>query len=260
MSEQEGFINAQTKLNTFVTQYIRHVNENKKEDMTKADELGISDISYTKAKSMIGAFILNLKENGDAEYKVSEIILQTKNVQRLAEIISIIARIPEIKIQILGTGSLEPESIARLLLGWVNGDKVKDIAKDIKRKGQSDNEIISICNRYLNSQMKSYMPWGMNIYQAVSFDMQTESAQMLPSYIYYGVSSKEAVIVSKLGVPRFAVKNVLNVLNRNHPNLPISVENMPNVKEVIKEISSSEYEIETVKGSIIRDIVKERLK
>lgn len=260
LSEQEGFINAQTKLNTFVTQYIRHVNENKKEDMTKADELGISDISYTKAKAMIGAFILDLKENRDAEYKVSEIILRTKNVQRLAEIIDIIARIPEIKIQILGTGSLDSESIARLLLGWVNGDKVKDIAKDIKRDGQNDNEIISMCNRYLNSQMKSYMPWGMNIYQAVSFDMQTENAQMLPSYIYYGVSSKEAVIVSKLGVPRFAVKNVLNVLNTNHPNLPISVENMSNVKEVIKEISSSEYRIEAVKGSIIRDIINERLK
>lgn len=260
LSEQEGFIKAQTKLNTFVTQYIRHVNENKKEDMTKADELGISDISYTKAKAMISAFILNLKENGDAEYKASEIILQTRNVQRLAEIINIIARIPEIKLEILGIGPLDPESIARLLLGWVNGDRVKDIAKDIKREGQSDSEVISICNRYLNSQMKSYMPWGINIYQAVSFDMQTERAQMLPSYIYYGVSSKEAVIVSKLGVPRFAVENVVNVLKKNHPNLPISVENMPNVKEVIKKIPSGEYKIETVKGAIIKDIINKRLK
>lgn len=247
-------------MNTFVTQYIRHVNENKKEDMTKADELGISDISYTKVKSMISAFILGLKENGDTEYKASEIILRTKNVQRLTEIISIIARIPEIKIQILGTGSLDPESIARLLLGWVNGDKVKDIAKKIKREGQSDDEVISICNRYLNSQMKSYMPWGMNIYQAVSFDMQTESAQMLPSYIYYGVSNKEAVIVSKLGVPRFAVDNVLGVLKRNRPELPILVENMSSVKDAIKEISSNDYIIENVNGSIIRDIVNERLK
>ena len=146
------------------------------------------------------------------------------------------------------------------MLGWVNGDKVKDIAKKIKREGQSDDEVISICNRYLNSQMKSYMPWGMNIYQAVSFDMQTESAQMLPSYIYYGVSNKEAVIVSKLGVPRFAVDNVLGVLKRNRPELPILVENMSSVKDAIKEISSNDYVIENVNGSIIRDIVNERLK
>ena len=117
LSEQEGFIKAQTKLNTFVTQYIRHTNENNKEDLSKADELGISDISYTKVKAMIGAFIMDLKEKGDNEYKASDIILKTKNIQRLSEIISIIARIPEIKIQILGSGSLDAESIARLLMG-----------------------------------------------------------------------------------------------------------------------------------------------
>lgn len=259
LSKQEGFVNAQRKLNNFVAQYIRHVNQNEKKDMSKADELGISDISYTKVKSIIGAFIYNLKEKGDNEYKASEIILKTKNVQRLAEIIDIIARIPEIKIQILGQGSLDAESIARLLMGWVNGDKVKDIARKIRRDDQSEEEAISICNRYLNSQMKSYMPWGINIYQAVSFDLQTESAQMLPSYIYYGVSDKEAVIVSKLGVPRFAIRNVLDILKSKYPTLSISVANMQNVKEAINQISSNEYKVEKVKGDFIKAIIDERL-
>lgn len=259
LSRQEGFVNAQRKLNNFVTQYIRHVNQNEKKDMSKADELGISDISYTKVKSIIGAFIHKLKEEGDNEYKASEIILKTKNVQRLAEIINIIAKIPEIKIQILGQGALDAESIASLLMGWVNGDKVKDIAKKIRRNDQSEEEAISICNRYLNSQMKSYMPWGINIYQAVSFDLQTESAQMLPSYIYYGVSDKEAVIVSKLGVPRFAVKNVLDILKNKYPTLSISVANMQNVRVAINQISSNEYKVERVKGDFIKAIIDERL-
>lgn len=259
LSKQEGFVNAQRKLNNFVTQYIRHVNQNEKKDMSKADELGISDISYTKVKSIIGAFIHGLKEEGDNEYKASEIILKTKNVQRLAEIINIIARIPEIKIQILGQGLLDAESIANLLMGWVNGDKVKDIAKKIKRNDQSEEEAISLCNRYLNSQMKSYMPWGINIYQAVSFDLQTESAKMLPSYIYYGVSDKEAVIVSKLGVPRFAVRNVLDILRSKYPALSISVANMQNVKEAINQISSNEYKVEKIKGGFIKAIIDERL-
>lgn len=260
LSNQVGFINAQTKLNTFVTQYIRHVNGNKKEDMEKADELGISDISYTKVKSVISAFISRLRENEDNEYKASEIILQTKNVERLSEIINIIARIPEIKIEMLGQGNLDPESIAKLLMGWVNGDKVRDIAKNIKRAGQSDEEIISLCNRYLNSQMKSYMPWGMSIYQAVSFDLQTENAQMLPSFIYYGVSSKEAVIVSKLGVPRFAVNNVLNILRRDHSDLDISIKNFQEVRTAIEEISSHQYKIEDVDGEIIKSIIQNRMK
>lgn len=255
LSKKQGFINAQTKLNTFVTQYVRHINENKKEDMAKADELGISDISYTKVKSIIGAFINRLKESGDNEYKASEIILQTKNIERLTEIINIIARIPEIKIDMLGQGTLDPESIAKLLMGWVNGDKVKDIAKRIKRTGQSDEDVIFLCNRYLNSQMKSYMPWGMNIYQAVSFDLQTENAQMLPSYIYYGVSGKEAVIVSKLGVPRFAVDNVLRVLKQDNPELSITTDNMEQLRSAIRKINSVNYEIENTSGEIIKEIV-----
>lgn len=260
LSRQEGFINAQIKLNSFVSQYIRHVNENRKEDMAKADELGISDISYTKVKSIIGAFINRLKESGDNEYKASEVILRTKNIGRLTEIISIIARIPEIKIEMLGQGALDPESIARLLMGWVNGDKVKDIAKQIKREGQSDEDSISLCNRYLNGQMKSYMPWGMNIYQAVSNDLKTENAQMLPSYIYYGVSSKEAVIVSKLGVPRFAVNNVLKILKTVYPAMEISVNNYKEVKVAIEQISSQQYNIDNVDGEIIKSIIHNRMK
>ena len=260
LSKQEGFLHAQTKLNTFVTQYIRHVNENKKEDMAKADELGISDISYTKVKKIIGAFINRLKENGDNEYKASEIILQTKNIERLTEIIDIIARIPEIKIEMLNKGSLDSGSIAKLLMGWVNGEKIKNIAKAIKRDGQSDEEVISLCNRYLNSQMKSYMPWGMNIYQQVSYDLQTENAQMLPSYIYYGVSSKEAVIVSKLGVPRFAVNNVIKVLKEKHSEVPINIECMDKLKNAIYKMESTDYQVENVSGKVIKEIVDKRVK
>ena len=155
LNKQEGFINAQVKLNKFVTQYICHANISKKDDMEKADELGISDISYTKVKSMVGAFINRLKANSDNEYKVSEIILQTKNIERLTEIVNIIAKIPEIRIEMLGQGNLDPKSISKLLLGWVNGDKIKDIAKTIKRVDQNDGKVISLCNRYINGQMKS---------------------------------------------------------------------------------------------------------
>lgn len=144
-------------------------------------------------------------------------------------------------------------------MGWVNGDKVKDIAKRIKRAGQSNEEAISLCNRYLNSQMKSYKPWGMNIYQAVSYDLQTENAQMLPSYIYYGVSSKEAVIVSKLGVPRFAVDNVLRVLKEKHNELSISIEHMEQLKSVIRTIAAIDYQVESTSGKIIKEIIDKRI-
>lgn len=259
LSREDGFVKAQVKLNAFVTQYIKHVNAQKKEDVSKADELGISDVSYTKIKSMIGAFINQLKEQGDNQYKVSEIILKTQNTERLARIIELIARIPEIKLEIFQRGSLDSESIAKLVLGWVNGDSVKDIAEAIRREDQSIDSAMSICNQYLNSQMKSYMPWGINIYQSISYDLKTENAQMLPSYIYYGVSDKESVIISKLGVPRFAVKNVLQVLKRDFSDLPIQVRNLEQLRKVVKEIRPEQYHLQQMEGEAVKRIVDRKL-
>ena len=108
--------------------------------------------------------------------------------------------------------------------------------------------------------MKSYMPWGINVYQTISYDLQTENAQMLPSYIYYGVSSREEVIVSKLGVPRFAVKNVLDILRKKHSDLIVSIEKMEEVKSAIKEIKGDEYQVGNAEGQVIRDIIIERVK
>lgn len=259
LSKQDGFINAQRKLNNFVTQYVRHAKEKKKEDLVRADQLGISDISYSKVKTIIGAFINRLREEGDNEYKVSEIILQTKNVERLAEIVEIIARIPEINIEMVGQGRLDPQSIATLLLGWVSGKKIKTIAAEIRREEQPVQDVIELCNRYLNSQMKSYMPWGINIYQELSYDLKTDNAKMLPSYIYYGVSNKEEVIISKTGVPRFATKNVLQILKGDHPEVDIKVENLEIIKKLIREINQSKYHVENVSGEIIKAIVDSKL-
>lgn len=259
LNKQEGYINAQSKLNSFVTQYVRHISKKKKEDLEKADQLGISDISYSKIKSMVGAFIMNLKEQGDNEYKASEIILETKNLDKLTKIIEIIARIPEINIEMIGYGNLDPQSIASLLLGWVDGQKIRDIAATIRRENQSIEDVIELCNRYLNSQMKSYMPWGINIYQELSYDIETDNAKMLPSYIYYGVSSKEAVIVSKIGVPRFASKNVLRILKREHPEIEINVENIEVLKKIIRNIEPDKYHVENVSGKTIKEIVDSKI-
>ena len=259
LDKQEGYINAQRKLNNFVAQYVRHINDKKKEELKKADQLGISDVSFSKIKSEIGAFIMNLKSQGDNEYKASDIILKTKNFERLAEIVKIIARIPEINIQMIGHGKLDEESIAKLLIGWVNGEKVSNIAASIKRDTQSLESVMELCNNYLNSQMKSYMPWGINIYQELSYDLETESAKMLPSYIYYGVADKEATIISKIGVPRFAVKNVLTILKVEHPEVKIKVENMEQLKEIVRKIKPGQYKVENVSGDIVKEIVDSKV-
>mgnify|MGYP007069934066 CR=1 FL=1 len=108
--------------------------------------------------------------------------------------------------------------------------------------------------------MKSYMPWGINIYQAVSYDLQTENAQMLPSYIYYGVSNKEAVIESKLGVLRFAVIIVLKILKEKYSEVPISIEYIEKLKGIVSGVDATDYHVENVSGKVIKEIINKRIK
>ena len=104
------------------------------------------------------------------------------------------------------------------------------------------------------------MPWGINIYQTISYDLQTDNANMLPSYIYYGVSNKEAVVVSKIGVPRFAVENVMKVLREKHADIPISIEHIEKLKKIVLEIDAADYQIDNVSGIIIKNIVDRMIK
>ena len=70
---------------------------------------------------------------------------------------------------------------------------------------------------------------------------------------------KEAVIVSKLGVPRFAVGNVLRVLKEKNPELPITIDNMNRLRAAINKIESADYEIENVSNKVIKEIVDKRI-
>lgn len=259
LDKQEGFVKAQMKLNSFVTKYVNHVNLKKKDELKKADELGISDISYTKVKSMVGAFIMQLKDIGDNDYLASKVILETRNVERLSQIVAIIAKIPEINISMTGQGALDPDSIAKLLIGWVHGDRVFDIANQIKRENQSVESTLELCNKYLNSQMKSYMPWGINIYQEMSYDLNTDNAKLLPSFIYYGVSDKESVLLSKIGVPRFAVNRVKSALKNKNKNLEISVKNLDYVRQQIASLSTDAVHIDGVSDKIIQEIIRDKI-
>ena len=141
----------------------------------------------------------------------------------------------------------------------MHGERVSDIADNIRRENQTPEEIVEICNQYLNSQMKSYMPWGINIYQELSYDFNSDNAKLLPSFIYYGVSDKDSVILSKVGVPRFAIDSVKKALRKKDKNMDISIKNMERIRKNILKLDASEYEIQNVSKDIIKDIIKEKI-
>ena len=258
-----GFMEAQQKIVNFSSKYVEHLQESNSSVLKLADVFSISDISYS---TMLG-LVKGLKEEVIEQYgkenlqeytKATKLILETKQVEPLARIIDMISKIPEINIQLIGQGKFDAESIAKIVIGWVNGDSVKDIAKNIKYQNQNEEDILGICYKYINGRMKTFMPWGFSIYQNIIGDEKTDEAKNLPSYIYYGVNNIEDVIIARIGVPRFAIPIVKQILNVKKVNLKVS--NISNIAKEISNITIQELEKQTDKGQLIKSLLDKYVK
>ncbi len=258
-----GFMEAQQKIVNFSSKYVEHLQESNSSVLKLADVFSISDISYS---TMLG-LVKGLKEEVIEQYgkenlqeytKATKLILETKQVEPLARIIDMISKIPEINIQLIGQGKFDAKSIAKIVIGWVNGDSVKDIAKNIKYQNQNEEDILGICYKYINGRMKTFMPWGFSIYQNIIGDEKTDEAKNLPSYIYYGVNNIEDVIIARIGVPRFAIPIVKRILNVKKVNLKVS--NISNIAKEISNITIKELEKQTDKGQLIKSLLDKYVK
>ena len=190
-------------------------------------------------------------ESLNEHLNATNIILNTQNSDNLSKIVDIIARLPEMKIFMVGEGKLDSESLAKIIIGWVNGKNVRDIANEIKRNGQSINDLIGLCNKFINGNMRNFVPWGLSIFQILTNDNEKN----LPSYVYYGVNNKEDVILSKIGIPRFALQNVKTILSKKYPTERISIDNMENLKSKIISFDKQDYAIVKVDQSVYKEIV-----
>lgn len=247
-TNKQGFMQSQEKIRNFSKKYLEHIKNKKIQDLTLADQSGISDISLSK----LYAEYLELKKeltisniNTDDNLKVSKMILKTKNEDAFAKVISILNKISEFKLDLGSMGqSFSPELIAKITIQWVNGDSIEKIAQD-NYNDKHDNtykEFLALCNKYINSPMKNFIPWGISVFQTISNDRDNEVAENLPSLIYYGVNNVEGAILSKIGVPRSMLNNMSNLIKSEKATLPIKIENMDEIKNLLKNVDEKTFE------------------
>jgi len=205
----EGFLETQDKVVNFSNQYIKLLKNKEVKNLKLADNLGITDISLA---TIIGI-------TTDSRPLLTECIEQ-KNTAKLAQILAAIHKIPELKISLgRDQGEFNATLIANILLDWVNGKSIKTISLN--------NELtVNACAGYLFSNFKNYVPWGMAIYQKISYD----NNPILPSYAYYGVNNEESVKLSYIGVPRFALQQVKNSITD-----PKIYQNISELRQFLKQ-------------------------
>ena len=127
----------------------------------------------------------------------------------LKKLVGIMLNTPEIKDSIdkihKSKNSLDRSSISKIITDWVSGKSIEFIAKKYY------NNDVSKCTKAVYSNIVNNATWGIASMQqlpqsGIDWDnlQEEEKRQLknLPSMIYYGVNSEEAVLLRKENVPR----------------------------------------------------------
>lgn len=132
--------------------------------------------------------------------------------QVLQNMMGVLLRVPELRDNlnsVLGGKTPDGDKLARILKDWVNGEEVGHIAEEYFKKSGSDSvTALTKCGQHLFGRLTHTASWGLNALLAITTagldDEERSQFSNLPSQVFYGVSTDEAVSLRLLGVPRRA--------------------------------------------------------
>lgn len=141
-------------------------------------------------------------------------VLFNETSQSLSQKISVIGKLREVE---LGSSSDEapfnPEIIAKILIHWVNGKKINSMV-NIHPAFAKDKDKINKFVKFLNG-LAFKSSWGLSALEGICLGKNNDVADnsFIPSMVYFGVNTQEAVATRMIGVPRGIADNVAKLIN-----------------------------------------------
>lgn len=176
-------------------------------DAKRADETGFSSVSV---RQMIGR--LASSHISPQDWQRNQLF--SENNQTMQNLVGIMLNTYEIKksIQDLNEGGqpLDQSSIARLIIDWVNGKNLANIASAMYPDTETTIAIQKATKALYNIVANS-ATWGLAALQKMPTsgvdwenlsDIERKKMANLPSYLHYGVNTDEGVLMRKNNVPR----------------------------------------------------------
>lgn len=111
---------------------------------------------------------------------------------------------------------LDHASIARLVIDWVNGKDIENIAKKFYPE-QNSQEAIKNATKALYKVIANAATWGLAALQQMPTsgvdwdslsDLERKKKVNLPAYLHYGVNSDAGVLMRKNNIPRSIAKRM----------------------------------------------------
>lgn len=139
----------------------------------------------------------------------------------LQDMMGVLLRVPELRNNlndVLGGKAADGDKLALILKDWVNGEELTTIAVNyFRRDGEDEVTALTKCGQNLFGKLAQTSAWGLNALLAITAsdlpDDERNRLANLPSQVFYGVSTDEAVALRLLGVPRRAATRLAGALN-----------------------------------------------
>ncbi len=109
----------------------------------------------------------------------------------------------EIKI---GDKSLDQKTISNLIINWVNGKNISQIANSLFPEEQDKNKAIESTTKWIYKAIANMASWGIAAIQKMPTsgidwdyltDIEKKKMMNIPAYILYGVNTDEGVLIEK---------------------------------------------------------------
>ena len=156
-----------------------------------------------------------------AKYGIGDQILGdelfAKPSEALSNAIGVLLEVPELREQLverLDSAERQGDFLSRVVKDWVGGMRLGDLAdsyfgtaSDGNRRDHTD-ALTHCCQRLFGSILPT-VSWGLSALQALAMagrpdEEIAQHSRDVPSYVYYGVDTREAVAFRLFGVPRAA--------------------------------------------------------
>jgi hypothetical protein len=161
----------------------------------------------------------------------------------LQNMMGVLLRVPELRENlnaVTGGQSSDGNKLALIIKDWVNGEEISTIAvRYFKKEGIDDTTALTKCGQNLFGKLTQTSSWGLGALLVITTsslpDEERSQLANLPSRVFYGVSTDEAIALRLLGVPRRAAPALARGLNLRRD------EALPSIRQRLAAMSEQDW-------------------
>jgi superfamily II DNA/RNA helicase len=205
-----------------VTKYADYISDHK-QPLSLVDSTGFS-------LNSIITILTNKGNVGSDSWDVNTLFAQGDD--KLKDMMGVLLRVPELRENledVIRGSSREGESLALIIKDWVGGKSIPDIARIyFNQENTDDVTAITHCGQKLFGKLTQTASWGLGALLSITGGNIAEDEYLrlrnIPSKVFYGVNSDEAIVMRLLGIPRLAADQMATLLNTDQPLDKIRIE------------------------------------